>query len=207
MTGRQIKDVLEDVCDNLFNADPYYQQGGDMVRVGGLSYTCAPAEAGGKRISELEARQRSRAGSRQELQGRRVGLGQRAERRAGLGRGRKTSAVAASRPTGQPPGVDAEGRRGQSGHREVRDERSFDHHSRRRSAALLDRCRAHRRSRAAGAAAGQAVRRAQDRAAALRQRPAQAGPRAQRRQQSDEVLRSGQGRASRSWRSVQGSSC
>ena len=37
MTGGQIKDVLEDVCDNLFNADPYYQQGGDMVRVGGLS--------------------------------------------------------------------------------------------------------------------------------------------------------------------------
>ena len=36
MTGSQIKDMLEDVCDNLFNADPYYQQGGDMVRVGGL---------------------------------------------------------------------------------------------------------------------------------------------------------------------------
>jgi sulfur-oxidizing protein SoxB len=53
MTGSQIKDVLEDVCDNLFNADPYYQQGGDMVRVGGLSYACAPAEAVGKRISEL----------------------------------------------------------------------------------------------------------------------------------------------------------
>jgi len=54
MTGSQIKDVLEDVCDNLFNADPYYQQGGDMVRVGGLSYACAPAEAIGKRISELQ---------------------------------------------------------------------------------------------------------------------------------------------------------
>ena len=40
MTGGQIKDVLEDVCDNLFNTDPYYQQGGDMVRVGGLAYTC-----------------------------------------------------------------------------------------------------------------------------------------------------------------------
>ena len=37
MTGAQIKDVLEDICDNLFNPDPYYQQGGDMVRVGGLS--------------------------------------------------------------------------------------------------------------------------------------------------------------------------
>jgi sulfur-oxidizing protein SoxB len=53
MTGGQIKDVLEDVCDNLFNADPYYQQGGDMVRVGGLSYVCAPAESAGRRISEL----------------------------------------------------------------------------------------------------------------------------------------------------------
>jgi sulfur-oxidizing protein SoxB len=54
MTGGQIKDVLEDVCDNLFNADPYYQQGGDMVRVGGLSYTCSPTESIGKRISELK---------------------------------------------------------------------------------------------------------------------------------------------------------
>src|SRR5450631_1568063 len=36
LTGSQIKDILEDVCDNLFNADPYYQQGGDMVRVGGM---------------------------------------------------------------------------------------------------------------------------------------------------------------------------
>ena len=54
MTGGQIKDVLEDVCDNLFNADPYYQQGGDMVRTGGLSYACAPSESVGKRISELK---------------------------------------------------------------------------------------------------------------------------------------------------------
>src|SRR5215218_2867980 len=54
MTGGQIKDVLEDICDNLFNADPYYQQGGDMVRVGGLAYTCSPNEAVGKRISELK---------------------------------------------------------------------------------------------------------------------------------------------------------
>ena len=54
MTGGQIKDVLEDVCDNLFNIDPYYQQGGDMVRVGGLAYTCNPNETVGKRISELK---------------------------------------------------------------------------------------------------------------------------------------------------------
>jgi sulfur-oxidizing protein SoxB len=39
-----IKTILEDVCDNLFNPDPYYQQGGDMVRVGGLTYTCTPGE-------------------------------------------------------------------------------------------------------------------------------------------------------------------
>jgi sulfur-oxidizing protein SoxB len=54
MTGGQIKDILEDVCDNLFNPDPYYQQGGDMVRVGGLSYACAPAESVGHRISDLK---------------------------------------------------------------------------------------------------------------------------------------------------------
>ncbi|MGJ4939957.1 thiosulfohydrolase SoxB [Bradyrhizobium sp. HKCCYLS1011] len=54
MTGSEIKDVLEDVCDNLFNADPYLQQGGDMVRVGGLTYRCAPSEAIGRRISDLK---------------------------------------------------------------------------------------------------------------------------------------------------------
>jgi sulfur-oxidizing protein SoxB len=51
MTGSQIKDILEDVCDNLFNADPYHQQGGDMVRIGGFTYTCTPAESVGRRIS------------------------------------------------------------------------------------------------------------------------------------------------------------
>jgi S-sulfosulfanyl-L-cysteine sulfohydrolase len=54
MTGSQIKDILEDVCDNLFNADPYYQQGGDMVRVGGFAYSCTPAESVGRRISDLK---------------------------------------------------------------------------------------------------------------------------------------------------------
>ena len=52
-TGAQIKDILEDVCDNLFNKDPFFQQGGDMVRLGGLGYTCAPKEDIGKRISGL----------------------------------------------------------------------------------------------------------------------------------------------------------
>jgi S-sulfosulfanyl-L-cysteine sulfohydrolase len=54
MTGSQIKEALEDVCDNLFNPDPYHQQGGDMVRVGGFTYTCTPAESIGRRISELK---------------------------------------------------------------------------------------------------------------------------------------------------------
>jgi len=54
MTGEQIKEILEDVCDNLFNSDPYYQQGGDMVRVGGLTYACAPTENIGSRISDLK---------------------------------------------------------------------------------------------------------------------------------------------------------
>jgi S-sulfosulfanyl-L-cysteine sulfohydrolase len=54
MTGSQIRDALEDVCDNLFNPDPYYQQGGDMVRVGGFTYTCTPAESIGRRISDLK---------------------------------------------------------------------------------------------------------------------------------------------------------
>ncbi len=52
-TGAQLKDILEDVCDNLFNKDPFLQQGGDMVRVGGMSYTCAPEGEIGGRISEM----------------------------------------------------------------------------------------------------------------------------------------------------------
>jgi S-sulfosulfanyl-L-cysteine sulfohydrolase len=53
MSGETIKTVLEDVADNLFNPDPYYQQGGDMVRVGGLAYTCDPSQKMGSRISDL----------------------------------------------------------------------------------------------------------------------------------------------------------
>ena len=53
MSGETIKTVLEDVADNLFNPDPYYQQGGDMVRVGGLAYTCDPAQPMGSRISGM----------------------------------------------------------------------------------------------------------------------------------------------------------
>ena len=53
MTGEMIKTILEDVADNLFNPDPYYQQGGDMVRVGGLQYSIRPKEGMGKRISDM----------------------------------------------------------------------------------------------------------------------------------------------------------
>ena len=53
MSGEMIKTVLEDVCDNLFNPDPYYQQGGDMVRVGGLQYTCDPTAKMGSRIQNM----------------------------------------------------------------------------------------------------------------------------------------------------------
>jgi S-sulfosulfanyl-L-cysteine sulfohydrolase len=53
MSGEMIKTVLEDVCDNLFNPDPYYQQGGDMVRVGGLEYSCNPLAPMGRRIGDM----------------------------------------------------------------------------------------------------------------------------------------------------------
>jgi sulfur-oxidizing protein SoxB len=53
LTGSEIKAILEDIADNLFNADPYLQQGGDMVRVGGMSYAIAPYNKIGARISDM----------------------------------------------------------------------------------------------------------------------------------------------------------
>ena len=53
MTGEFLKVILEDVADNLFNTDPYYQQGGDMVRVGGMSYTIDINQKIGSRISNM----------------------------------------------------------------------------------------------------------------------------------------------------------
>lgn len=53
MSGEMIKNVLEDVADNLFHPDPYYQQGGDMVRVGGLQYAMDVGAKSGSRISEM----------------------------------------------------------------------------------------------------------------------------------------------------------
>ncbi len=56
MTGETIKIIMEDVCDNLFNVDPYKQQGGDMVRVGGIEYTCDLTKKAGNRISNMMLR-------------------------------------------------------------------------------------------------------------------------------------------------------
>jgi sulfur-oxidizing protein SoxB len=63
MSGEELRFILESVCDNLFNPDPYLQQGGDMVRVGGLNFKCAPLAASGKRISELTMADGSRLDS------------------------------------------------------------------------------------------------------------------------------------------------
>jgi len=52
-TGEFLKVILEDVADNLYNPDPYYQQGGDMVRVGGMSYAIAPGNQMGERITDM----------------------------------------------------------------------------------------------------------------------------------------------------------
>lgn len=54
MSGEMIKTILEDVADNLFNADPYYQQGGDMVRVGGLKFSFDPTAKMGERVSDMQ---------------------------------------------------------------------------------------------------------------------------------------------------------
>ena len=56
ISGEQIKVILEDIADNLYHPDPYYQQGGDMVRVGGLKYTLDLTQSHGKRIQDLEVR-------------------------------------------------------------------------------------------------------------------------------------------------------
>jgi sulfur-oxidizing protein SoxB len=54
MSGERLKEVLEDIADNRFSHDPYYQQGGDMVRIGGLQYSIDPTAARGKRISDMQ---------------------------------------------------------------------------------------------------------------------------------------------------------
>ena len=54
MKGEDIRLILEDVADNLFNKDPYYQQGGDMVRLGGLDYSIDPEAGAGERIADMQ---------------------------------------------------------------------------------------------------------------------------------------------------------
>ena len=53
MTGAEIHRIMEDVADNLFHPDPYYRQGGDMVRLGGLTYAIDPAQPMGRRIQDI----------------------------------------------------------------------------------------------------------------------------------------------------------
>ena len=53
LTGREILTIMEDVADNLFHPDPYYRQGGDMVRLGGLTYAIEPARPMGRRIRDV----------------------------------------------------------------------------------------------------------------------------------------------------------
>ena len=115
MTGAQIKAIMEDICDNLFNPDPYYQQGGDMVRIGGMDYACAPAEAGRQTHFRPDARQRQDARSRQDLQGRRLGLGQSASRQAGVGGVRQLSAPRENREAEETQSGRAQRRVKQSG--------------------------------------------------------------------------------------------
>ena len=58
LNGAQIKAILEDVADNLLNPDPYLQQGGDMVRVAGMTYACEPRAKIGSRISQMRVGER-----------------------------------------------------------------------------------------------------------------------------------------------------
>jgi S-sulfosulfanyl-L-cysteine sulfohydrolase len=70
LSGAEIKSILEDIADNLFNEDPYLQQGGDMVRVGGMTYACTPRARIGARISDMRLHGRPlEAGKRYKVAG------------------------------------------------------------------------------------------------------------------------------------------
>ena len=97
LTGVQIKAILEDVADNVFHPDPYLRQGGDMVRVGGMTYAIEPA-ARDRRAHLGHENRRQAAGARQALQGGRLGArGRGRERRACVGRGEPLPALAKAR--------------------------------------------------------------------------------------------------------------
>ena len=104
MTGARLKDILEDVADNLFNPDPYYQQGGDMVRCGGLGYTIDVGKPMGQRISGLTHLKTGKPiEAAQGLRRRRLGERERGHRRsAGVGAGRALRR-APRRPCGSSP--------------------------------------------------------------------------------------------------------
>ena len=87
MTGERLKEVLEDVADNLFNPDPYYQQGGDMVRCGGLGYAIDMSKPIGQRISAMTQLKSGKADrAEQGIHRRRLGQRQRGHARpAGVG--------------------------------------------------------------------------------------------------------------------------
>ena len=87
MSGERLKEVLEDVADNLFNPDPYYQQGGDMVRCGGLGYAIDVSKPIGSRISAMTHLKSGKPiEPKQGLHGRRLGERQRRHARpAGVG--------------------------------------------------------------------------------------------------------------------------
>ena len=114
LTGETIKTILEDVADNLFNPDPYYQQGGDMVRVGGMRYAIDPhAAMRPPHHADGARRQADRGG--QAVQGRRLGAGRRRSegrgRRADLGRrGALPARAEDDRAAGAEP-AEARGRR------------------------------------------------------------------------------------------------
>ena len=163
-----------------------------MVRVGGLAYTCTPSETVGKRISELKLDNGHalEAGKSYKVAGW-ASVNEQSGAPVWDVVAKHLRVGQAAQPAAA--GRHAERRRGQSGHCGT-GMTGFSTIVRADDRGAADRSRRAGRPRPAGAAAGQAVCRAQDRAAALRQRPAQAGPRAQRRQQSDEVLRPRQGR-------------
>jgi hypothetical protein len=104
MTGEFLKVVLEDVADNIFNPDPYYQQGGDMVRTGGMGYRIDVTKPQGERISDMTLLKTGEAiDPARDLRGRRLGQRQRGHRRpADLGRGRKPYPQAGHRHRGAP---------------------------------------------------------------------------------------------------------
>ena len=105
LSGETIKTILEDVADNLFNPDPYYQQGGDMVRVGGLRYALDPTAPQGKRITRMAALRRQADRRGEDVQGRGLGAGRRGgasrRRRAGVGHGRALHARAVDHQAAQ----------------------------------------------------------------------------------------------------------